>query len=165
MVLNPLRLFHEVARTGSIRKASEVLKLAPSSVSRQVLILERQIGTTLLDRSAAGVALTPAGQLVAKAPHLIAPPTLNLTDRQLGQVRMLVAQQIAVVAAQLVLLVVIAAWLPGLPRRTAGMAGFLRFGRDNLLLSWMHGRLMVEFVLRLPGLAWRKLRGAPPFQP
>ena len=65
MVLNPLRLFHEVARTGSIRKASEVLKLAPSSVSRQVLILERQIGTTLLDRSAAGVALTPAGQLVA----------------------------------------------------------------------------------------------------
>jgi DNA-binding transcriptional LysR family regulator len=65
MILNPLRLFHEVARTGSIRKASEALKLAPSSVSRQVLILERQIGTTLLDRSAAGVALTPAGQLVA----------------------------------------------------------------------------------------------------
>ena len=40
-----------------------------------------------------------------------------------------------------------------------------RYGRDNLLLSWMHTRLMVEFVLRLPLLMWRKRRGLPPFQP
>ena len=65
MLLTPLRSFHEVARTGSIRKASEALKLAPSSVSRQVLVLERLFGTTLLDRSVTGAALTPAGQLVA----------------------------------------------------------------------------------------------------
>jgi hypothetical protein len=28
----------------------------------------------------------------------------------------------------------------------------------------MHARLMVEFLVRLPGLVWRKARGAPPFQ-
>jgi hypothetical protein len=28
----------------------------------------------------------------------------------------------------------------------------------------MHTRLMVEFVLRLPGLLLRRLRHAPPFQ-
>ena len=45
-----------------------------------------------------------------------------------------------------------------------GGVSHFRYGRDNLLLTWMHTRLMIEFVLRLPGLVVRKLRGAPPFQ-
>jgi glycosyltransferase involved in cell wall biosynthesis len=45
-----------------------------------------------------------------------------------------------------------------------GGVSHFRYVRDNLLLTWMHARLMVEFVLRLPGLLIRKLRGAPPFQ-
>lgn len=45
-----------------------------------------------------------------------------------------------------------------------GGVSHFRYGRDNVLLSWMHTRLMVEFVIRLPGLAWRRLRGHPPFQ-
>ena len=46
-----------------------------------------------------------------------------------------------------------------------GGVSHFRYGRDNLLLSWMHARLMVEFVLRLPWLLWRKARSLPPFQP
>ncbi len=45
-----------------------------------------------------------------------------------------------------------------------GGVSHFHYVRDNLLLSWMHARLMVEFVLRLPALALRKLRRAPPFQ-
>ncbi len=45
-----------------------------------------------------------------------------------------------------------------------GGVSHFRYGRDNLLLSWMHSRLMVEFVLRLPLLLWRRARGLPPFQ-
>ena len=45
-----------------------------------------------------------------------------------------------------------------------GGVSHFRYGRDNLLLSWMHARLMVEFVLRLPVLAWRKARRLAPFQ-
>jgi glycosyltransferase involved in cell wall biosynthesis len=45
-----------------------------------------------------------------------------------------------------------------------GGVSHFQYGRDNLLLTWMHTRLMVEFVLRLPGLVWRKARGLPPFQ-
>jgi glycosyltransferase involved in cell wall biosynthesis len=45
-----------------------------------------------------------------------------------------------------------------------GGVSHFRYGRDNVLLTWMHTRLMVEFVLRLPLLAWRRWRGAPPFQ-
>ncbi len=46
-----------------------------------------------------------------------------------------------------------------------GGISHFQYGRDNLLLSWMHTRLMVEFVLRLPALLWRKARALPPFQP
>ena len=45
-----------------------------------------------------------------------------------------------------------------------GGVSHFRYGRDNLLLTWMHARLMVEFVLRLPLLLVRKLRRLPPFQ-
>jgi glycosyltransferase involved in cell wall biosynthesis len=45
-----------------------------------------------------------------------------------------------------------------------GGVSHFRYGRDNVLLTWMHTRLMVEFVLRLPGLAWRRARRLPPFQ-
>ena len=46
-----------------------------------------------------------------------------------------------------------------------GGVSHFRYGRDNVLLTWMHTRLVIEFIFRLPGLLWRKLRGAPPFQP
>jgi len=44
-----------------------------------------------------------------------------------------------------------------------GGVSHFRYGRDNVLLTWMHTRLMLEFVLRLPGLIVRRLRGRPPF--
>jgi glycosyltransferase involved in cell wall biosynthesis len=49
-------------------------------------------------------------------------------------------------------------------RADEGGVSHFRYGRDNVLLTWMHSRLMVEFALRLPGLLWRRLRGLPPFQ-
>jgi DNA-binding transcriptional LysR family regulator len=60
-----LRALDEVARSGSIRKASTALGTAPSSVSRSIALLEREMGTALLERSAQGVSLTHAGRLVA----------------------------------------------------------------------------------------------------
>ena len=45
-----------------------------------------------------------------------------------------------------------------------GGVSHFRYGRDNVLLTWMHLRLMLEFVLRLPWLLFRRLAGRPPFQ-
>lgn len=66
MFPSELRAFHAVAQSGSIRKASELLEIAPSSVSRKVALLEHEIGTALLDRTSVGVTLTHAGKLVAE---------------------------------------------------------------------------------------------------
>jgi glycosyltransferase involved in cell wall biosynthesis len=45
-----------------------------------------------------------------------------------------------------------------------GGVSHFRYGRDNLLLTWMHLRLMLEFTLRLPVLLWRRATRRPPFQ-
>lgn len=37
-----------------------------------------------------------------------------------------------------------------------GGVSHFKYVRDNLLLSWMHSRLFVEFLLRLPQLTWRR---------
>ncbi|THD59881.1 LysR family transcriptional regulator [Phenylobacterium sp.] len=65
MFSGSLRAFDAAVRTGSIRKASEELGVAPSSVSRHVAQLEREVGTPVFDRGAAGVVLTHAGRMVA----------------------------------------------------------------------------------------------------
>jgi glycosyltransferase involved in cell wall biosynthesis len=45
-----------------------------------------------------------------------------------------------------------------------GGVSHFRYVRDNALLTWMHLRLMLEFALRLPALAWKRVRGKPPFR-
>lgn len=45
-----------------------------------------------------------------------------------------------------------------------GGVSHFRYGRDNLLLTWMHTRLVIGFLLRLPQLAWRRATRRPPFQ-
>jgi len=45
-----------------------------------------------------------------------------------------------------------------------GGVSHFKYGRDNVLLTWMHLRLMLEFALRLPVLAWRRAASRPPFQ-
>ena len=45
-----------------------------------------------------------------------------------------------------------------------GGVSHFRYGRDNVLLTWMHLRLVLEFVLRLPVLLWRRVTRHPPFQ-
>ena len=41
-------------------------------------------------------------------------------------------------------------------RPEEGGVSHFNYVRDNLLLSWMHARLLAEFLLRLPWLAWRR---------
>jgi DNA-binding transcriptional LysR family regulator len=61
-----LRYFREVYRLKSIRHASEVLNVAPSAVSRQILRLERTVGTALFERLSRGVAPTEAADVLAR---------------------------------------------------------------------------------------------------
>lgn len=57
-----LKYFVEVARCGSVRKASEKLYVAASAVNRQILKLEDELGSELFDRLPNGMRLNAAGE-------------------------------------------------------------------------------------------------------
>jgi len=61
-----LKYFIEVARCGSVRKASERLFVASSAVNRQILKLEEELGSELFDRMHVGLRLNPAGERFLK---------------------------------------------------------------------------------------------------
>ena len=65
-MLEPRRLltFREVARRGSFSRAAKALALTQPAVSQQIAALEREVGTSLLDRGPGGLALTETGELL-----------------------------------------------------------------------------------------------------
>lgn len=52
----------EVARAGSLNKASEVLLIAVPNISRSIKELEADLGITIFDRTTKGMCLTPDGE-------------------------------------------------------------------------------------------------------
>ena len=60
--ISAIRAFEAAARTGSFRDAANELHLTPSAVSHAIRKLESTMSTTLFERSARSVRLTPAGE-------------------------------------------------------------------------------------------------------
>ena len=68
-----LRVLKEVAARGSFSAAGEALGYTQSAISQQVAALERETGSTLVERGARGIRLTDAGQaLVDHADGILA---------------------------------------------------------------------------------------------
>jgi DNA-binding transcriptional LysR family regulator len=57
-----LRVFHVVANAGSFTKATKTLHISQSAISRQISILEGELGTPLFKRLSRGLAMTEAGE-------------------------------------------------------------------------------------------------------
>ena len=62
MDFKQLRAFLTVAETGNVTRAAEVLHLVQPAVSRQIMLLEQDIGTPLFVRERHGMVLTEAGR-------------------------------------------------------------------------------------------------------
>lgn len=64
MNLHHLTIFEAVAQDKSISRAAERLLISQPAVSKQLRLLERSLGTPLVDRLPKGVRLTAAGELL-----------------------------------------------------------------------------------------------------
>jgi DNA-binding transcriptional LysR family regulator len=61
-----LRILVEVVHAGSIAEAARRMAFTPSALSQQIAKLERQLGTRLLERGAAGVSSTAIGDVLVR---------------------------------------------------------------------------------------------------
>lgn len=64
MELRQLHSFVTIAETGSLSSAARRLRIAQPALSRQVRLLEEELGTGIFVRHARGMALTEAGELL-----------------------------------------------------------------------------------------------------
>ena len=64
--LLPYKYIEEIARAGSIRKASEVLAITPSALNRRLLAIEEELGVQIFERLPVGVRLNTAGEILLK---------------------------------------------------------------------------------------------------
>lgn len=65
MNLNHLRIFIAVAEEKSITRAAHRLKLSQPAVSKELRLLEKALGVSLLQRQARGLELTREGEVLA----------------------------------------------------------------------------------------------------
>ena len=73
MNIHGLKLFYQVATTGSFTKAAEILRISQPAVSSQIKRFEHEIGVQLFKQQGRGVVLTEFGKALAdKAQNLIA---------------------------------------------------------------------------------------------
>src|SRR5471030_630001 len=77
MDVRQLEMFRAVAEEGSFTRAALRLHVSQSAVSRQLQLLEAELGGPLLHRSVKGVILTPEGALLLK--------TANRVDRDIRE--------------------------------------------------------------------------------
>ena len=64
-----LKVFHAVAEAGNFTKATYVLNLSQSAISRQIQSLEQTLKTQLFERHARGLSLTENGEYLFKTAH------------------------------------------------------------------------------------------------
>jgi DNA-binding transcriptional LysR family regulator len=61
-----LHYLYEAVRFGSVRAAAESLDVNPSVISRQIALLEKELGITLIERLSRGIRATEAGELLVQ---------------------------------------------------------------------------------------------------
>ncbi len=69
--LRALKHFSVLAAEGNYSRAAARLHMTQSALTRSIQMLEREVGFTLMDRSAAGIQLTRSGQTILARTHRI----------------------------------------------------------------------------------------------
>jgi LysR family transcriptional regulator, nitrogen assimilation regulatory protein len=70
-----LEYFLKIAELGSYRRASELLRIAQPALTRQIKMLERELGVELFNRHSDGVTATSAGALLLERARFIVSQT------------------------------------------------------------------------------------------
>lgn len=132
--LHLLRIYVAVLEQGSFTKAAEVLTMSQSAVSRAVQELERQLGTTLLERRARGVAPTMAGIILGEHARRIFTHE-RLAIEALNELRGLQRGRLAIGASSTIGIYLLPPLLGNYHRRYPGIELFLDIGNTQQIIE------------------------------
>lgn len=79
MDINRVRYFCVLAKTGSITKASEILRISQPALSKAIKLLERETGLNLTEREGRGLVLTETGMRFLQTAEPLLHSWLNLS--------------------------------------------------------------------------------------
>lgn len=71
MDLRQLEMFRAVAEEGTFTRAAKRVHVTQSAISRQIKLLEEELGSVVLHRGQKKVTLTPSGELLLKTVHRV----------------------------------------------------------------------------------------------
>src|SRR6201988_1843562 len=71
MDLRQLEIIRAIADTGSFTAAGEKLHVSQSAISRQVLLLEAELGEPVFHRIGRRIRITPAGEALLRLSHRV----------------------------------------------------------------------------------------------
>ncbi len=80
-----LKIFHTVAEASSFTKASTILNLSQSAISRQIQGLEQDLKVQLFERHARGLVLTENGEYLFKSAHEVISKLKDVESNLIGQ--------------------------------------------------------------------------------
>ena len=75
-----LKYFHIVSQTLNLKRASEIMNISHSSLSRQISLLENELKTQLFFRNSKGLTLSPDGQKLLKKVNDISLEIANIQN-------------------------------------------------------------------------------------
>lgn len=152
MNLLHLKYFFIVAREGSFSKASQLLKIDQSALSRMVKQLEQALNATLLERQPRGVGLTDAGKSVfAQASEIF--NRVEALERDTGKLKGACEGDLTIGTTDLIAIKLCAAPLKRLLKDSPLIYPTLHIGSATDSIPHLaNGRLEFGFFYHLPPL-------------
>lgn len=141
--ISAIRAFEAAARTGSFRDAATELHLTPSAVSHAIRKLESSMGTTLFERSARTIRLTPAGEMLMRHAGVAFDSLRRGIEEVSGRGPQLLRVHSAPSFAAQWLAPRLARFLAAEPKlevRLAASTEYARFGNDDFDLDIIYGQ-------------------------
>jgi len=147
--ISAIRAFEAAARTGSFRDAANELHLTPSAISHSIRKLEGMMSTTLFERSARSVRLTPAGENLMRHAGAAFDNLRRGIEEVAGRGPQLLRVHCAPSFAAQWLAPRLGRFIKAEPRlevRLAASAEYARFGNDDFDLDIVYGQPRAEGV-------------------
>jgi len=149
MDLRQLEMFKSVAEEGSFTAAAKKMHVSQSAISRQIKLLEDELGSPLLHRGARGVTLTASGELLLSLAHRLNRDVKDVVA-QIAETHDLLRGSLSLAGGMTVCLHVLPRVIRDYHKKYPGVDIKVVTGRNETILALLRGHEVDLALLTLP---------------